>query len=191
LSLTGPSGSGKTTLLACLAGLLKPTSGEVVISSAALSTLSARQRSALRLRQVGLVFQFGELISELNPLENVALPAMMSGMARRRAEQRAGDLLYELDAAELAYQSAATLSGGERQRVAVARALVLEPQILLADEPTGSLDRAATDQVAQLLFEVPKRYGCALVVVTHNPAVAQRADAGFELRDGRLHGTVP
>lgn len=157
----------------------------------ALSTLSARQRSALRLRRMGLVFQFGELIAELTALENVALPAMISGVPRRQAEERAGDLLYDLAVAQRAYQPAASLSGGERQRVATARALVMEPGILLADEPTGSLDRAATSEVAQLLFEMPKRHGCALVLVTHNPAVGQRADASAELRDGRLHGTAP
>jgi putative ABC transport system ATP-binding protein/lipoprotein-releasing system ATP-binding protein len=116
---------------------------------------------------------------------------MLNRVPRPVAEERAGDLLYQLDIAELAYRATSTLSGGERQRVAVARALVLKPAVLLADEPTGSLDRAATDQVARLLFEMPRRYGCALVVATHNPAVARRADGWSELRDGRLRGTGP
>lgn len=191
LSVTGPSGSGKTTLLMCLSGLLTPTSGNITIYGTELSKISSRQRSALRLRRVGLVYQFGELISELTPLENVALPAMMSGIARPLAEERAGELLYALDVADRAYQPTPTLSGGERQRVAVARALVMEPGVILADEPTGSLDRAATEKVAQLLFEVPKRFGCALVVVTHNSAVARQADLISELRDGCLHGVAP
>lgn len=191
LAVTGPSGSGKTTLLTCLAGLLRPTAGEVHVDGTALSRLSTRQRSALRLHKIGLVYQFGELLAELTALENVALPAMLADTPRRKAEQWAGDLLYELDVAHAAAQPAATLSGGERQRVAVARALVMQPRLLLADEPTGALDRAATDQVAALLFAAPQQFGCALVVVTHNPAVARRADTHRQLRDARLHADAP
>lgn len=186
VAITGPSGSGKTTLLMCLSGQFSLAGGEVRVGGVVLSGLPPRRRAALRLRCIGQIYQFGELVPELTPIENVALPAMLNRMPRQEAEERAGELLYQLDVAEVAYRDTTVLSGGERQRVAVARALMMRPQLLLADEPTGSLDSEATELVSGLLFELPDRFGCALVVVTHNPLVANRADRRWELRDGRL-----
>lgn len=185
-AITGPSGSGKTTLLMCLAGLLPTASGRVRIAGQEITQLSSRQRAAVRLSHIGLVYQFGELLQELSPIENVALPALLSPTHRKDAFSRAGQLLRDLGIADLAGADTSTLSGGERQRVAVARALVTKPVVVLADEPTGSLDRAAADVVSDLLFELPKQYNVGLVVVTHNQRVAGRADQQLELDSGVL-----
>lgn len=181
VALTGPSGTGKTTLLMCLAGLLPPTAGQVRVDGDDLTSLSPAARAALRLRRIGIVYQFGELLPELTPLENVTLPALLRGTRRRQAHDKARALMDDLGIGPLAGGSTATLSGGERQRVAVARALVTDPAVVLADEPTGSLDRAGADIVAELLFGLPGTYGCALVVVTHNSDVAARADRELSL----------
>ncbi len=181
IAVTGPSGSGKTTLLMCLAGIFPIDSGHIRINGCDVTMLTPAARAALRLRHVGVVYQFGELLPELTPLENAALPALLRGERRRAAYARARDLLNELGVGELASASTQTLSGGERQRVAVARALITEPTVVLADEPTGSLDRAAAGVVSDLLFELPGRHACALIVVTHNEQVASRADSVLSL----------
>ncbi|OKI87236.1 ABC transporter ATP-binding protein [Micromonospora sp. CB01531] len=175
-AIVGPSGTGKTTLLMCLAGILKVKAGIVRIDGDELTSMKAAARAAVRLRRIGLIYQFGELLPELSPIDNVALPALLAGVRQRSAYGRSRHLLAELGVETLAEAPTAALSGGERQRVAVARALVTEPTVVLADEPTGSLDPVATDVVANLLFDLPKTHGCALVVVTHNDAVAVRAD---------------
>jgi putative ABC transport system ATP-binding protein/lipoprotein-releasing system ATP-binding protein len=184
VAITGPSGTGKTTLLLCLAGLVPIDAGRILIDGMDLRTLNSRAKAALRLRHIGIVYQFGELLPELTPIENVALPALLGGVGQRQATMKARELLDDLDVGALAGASTATLSGGERQRVAVARALVTDPTVVLADEPTGSLDREGADVVADLLFSLPGRYRCALVVVTHNDAVAARADRALALRSG-------
>ncbi len=175
-AIVGPSGTGKTTLLMCLAGILEVKAGIVRIDGDELTSMKAAARAAVRLRRIGLIYQFGELLPELSPVDNVALPALLAGVRQRSAYGRSRRLLAELGVETLAEAPTAALSGGERQRVAVARALVTEPTVVLADEPTGSLDPVATDVVANLLFDLPKAHGCALVVVTHNDAVAARAD---------------
>ncbi len=182
----GPSGSGKTTLLLCLAGLLPAQQGQVILAGHDLTTGRRSRLAALRLRHVGFVYQFGELLPELTPLENVALPALMSGQTRGSAFGKAEELLTELGIGEVSGTATAVLSGGERQRVAVARALITEPDVLLADEPTGSLDRSSVDAVASLLFSLPESKNCALVVVTHNWRVAERATRRYELTGGKL-----
>lgn len=186
LAVTGPSGTGKTTLLMCLAGILPVAGGRVWINGQELTSLPPRARSALRLRSVGLVYQFGELLPELTPLENVTLPALLNSAPRRASYERGKTLLHDLGVGELADAASATLSGGERQRVAVARALITRPGVILADEPTGSLDSASGQVVSDLLFDLPRRYGCALIVVTHNDRVAARADQQLALDAGRL-----
>lgn len=186
LAITGPSGSGKTTLLLCMAGLLVPDSGTIRLGDQPVNRLSPAARAALRLRSVGVVYQFGELLPELSPVENVALPALLAGVPRDKAYRRAGDLLGDLGVGDKATVATTVLSGGERQRVAVARALVTEPALLLADEPTGSLDPETTGTVAALLYDLPHRYDCAVVVVTHNQQVAMGADRQMALRRGVL-----
>jgi putative ABC transport system ATP-binding protein/lipoprotein-releasing system ATP-binding protein len=191
LAVVGPSGTGKTTLVMLLAGFTRPDTGTVRVAGRDLSTLSDRERAAVRLTEIGVVYQSGELLPELTPLENVALPALLAGAGRDRGFGRAAALLRELAVEGIAASPTSTLSGGERQRVAVARALVNGPAVLLADEPTGSLDRDTTDVVADLLFALPGSRGCALVVVTHDDRIAARADRIVELRSGALAEVVP
>ncbi|QOC94973.1 ABC transporter ATP-binding protein [Micromonospora craniellae] len=180
-AIVGPSGTGKTTLLMCLAGILPIKAGRVRIAGQDLTAAKGRDRAGLRLREIGLIYQFGELLPELSPIDNVTLPALLAGIRRKEAYGRARRLLTELEVETLSEAPTALLSGGERQRVAVARALVTEPTVVLADEPTGSLDPASTELVANLLFGLPETHGCALVVVTHNDRVAARADSVFRL----------
>ncbi|CAM5303992.1 lipoprotein-releasing system ATP-binding protein LolD [Streptomyces xanthochromogenes] len=181
-AVTGPSGSGKSTFLGCVLGLIRPSGGTVEVAGQDIARLRQRALERHRSRHMGVVFQFGELLPELTPVENVALAALLAGTPSGQAYERAEGLLAELG---VPYRGVPTgqLSGGERQRTAVARALVNEPAVLLADEPTGALDATTRDSVADLLFEVPERWGCALVVVTHDPAVAARADVRVELKD--------
>ncbi|WP_345747059.1 ABC transporter ATP-binding protein [Streptomyces sp. ODS28] len=184
-AVTGPSGSGKSTLLLCILGLTSPESGTVTAGGHELTGLSARRLARVRRESIGTVFQFGELLPELTPLENVALPALLSGGPHEDAYRRAAELLDEL---EVPREGTPTglLSGGERQRAAVARALITGPRVLLADEPTGALDARTREAVADLLFTVSERRGCALLVVTHDPSVAARAGRVLRLEGGRL-----
>ncbi|MFJ7156059.1 ABC transporter ATP-binding protein [Streptomyces sp. NPDC101118] len=185
VAVIGPSGSGKSTLLGCALGLVRPSGGSVRVAGADITTMRARALERHRSRHLGVVFQSGELLPELTPVENVALAALLAGRRPGPAYEEAGRLLAELGvpASEIA---TAHLSGGERQRTALARALVNEPSVLLADEPTGALDAAARDTVCDLLFGLPRRRGCALVVVTHDAEVAGRADRTFELSRAHL-----
>lgn len=187
IAIVGPSGSGKTTLLHVLAGLIAPDSGEVPVAGLDLTRASARALARHRREQVSMVFQFGELLPELNVAENVSLPLRLRG-------ERPDDALVQgmLEAVGLGRPGAwpAQLSGGEMQRAAVARALVTRPAVLLCDEPTGSLDAANSEQVASLLLEVARHSAATLVVSTHDPAVAKRMDESWLLTDDglrRLH----
>ncbi|MBW8481282.1 ABC transporter ATP-binding protein [Actinomadura parmotrematis] len=185
VAVSGPSGSGKSTLLMCLLGLVRPDAGEIAVAGADVTRMSRRALAEHRRRTMGMVFQFGELLPELTPVENAALPALLGGTGRRAAYAAARELLVRLG---VPVEGTATglLSGGERQRVAVARALAAGPAVVLADEPTGALDAEAREAVADLLFALPAEHGCALVVATHDPAVAARADERLVLRGGRL-----
>ncbi|MFI0355320.1 ABC transporter ATP-binding protein [Actinomadura sp. 9N407] len=185
VAVTGPSGSGKTTLLMCALGLVPPDSGTVQVAGEDLGRLSFRRLAAHRRRNIGVVFQFGELLPELSPVENVALPALLAGEPHRAAYREAAGLLESMRVPVDATRTA-LLSGGERQRTAVARALIGGPALLLADEPTGALDREAGAMVADLLFSLPLTRACALVVVTHDQAIAERADRRLRLEGGRL-----
>ncbi|MYT12312.1 ATP-binding cassette domain-containing protein [Streptomyces sp. SID4951] len=184
-AVVGPSGSGKSTLLGCVLGLIRPAQGQVEVAGQDVVRMRQRALERHRSRHMGVVFQFGELLPELTPVENVALAALLGGTPSNQAYERAETLLRDLG---VPYDGAPTgqLSGGERQRTAVARALINQPAILLADEPTGALDRATRDSVTKLLFDVPKRWGCALVVVTHDIEVADRADRCLELTGAAL-----
>lgn len=175
LAVMGRSGSGKSTLMSLALGLFDPTVGRVSVLGTDWSTLSAARRAEHRSRHVGVVFQQGELIDELTPLENVLLPALWSGIPAAQARARAEELLDTLRVRTSA-PTTAVVSGGERQRIAVARALVGSPALLLADEPTGALDDDTAAVMADLLFSLPTERGCALLVVTHSRALAERAD---------------
>ncbi|KFG72305.1 ABC transporter ATP-binding protein [Streptomyces mutabilis] len=188
VAVTGPSGSGKSTLLSCVLGLVRPQSGTISAGGQRMTGLKAGALAAARRRSVGMVFQFGELLPELTPVENVALPVLLDGGHQAQAEKDAVELLEELAVPHGATPTG-VLSGGERQRTAVARALITRPPVLLADEPTGALDPKAREVVAGQLFEVCRDRGCALLVVTHDPNVAARADQCFELQEGALIAT--
>ncbi|MGW1374773.1 ABC transporter ATP-binding protein [Streptomyces sp. NPDC002446] len=184
-AVVGPSGSGKSTLLGCVLGLIRPSQGRVEVAGLDVVRMRQRALERHRSRHMGVVFQFGELLPELTPVENVALAALLGGTSTGQAYERAETLLRDLG---VPYDGVPTgqLSGGERQRTAVARALINEPALLLADEPTGALDRTTRDAVTELLFDVPRRWGCALVVVTHDFEVADRADRCLELTGAAL-----
>jgi len=187
VAVMGPSGSGKSTLLHCLAGLLRPDAGEVVFDGRRVDQLSERERSALRLHRFGFVFQFGELVPELTLLENVALPVRLTQRAgRRTAARRAQEALAALGVGEVADRRAAEVSGGQAQRAAVARALVHDPAVVFADEPTGALDTVAGEQVLEALVGMARDRGTAVVLVTHEPRVAAYAQREVVLRDGRV-----
>jgi ABC-type lipoprotein export system ATPase subunit len=184
VAVVGPSGSGKTTLLNCIAGLVNVSSGRIAVLGEGSSTVHSARTAALRLRAIGIVFQFGELLPELDVVENVALPALF--MRRRDAYGKARQLLQAVNMAESAHRSTDSLSGGETQRVAVARALVNDPTLVLADEPTGALDEDNARVVTQLLVSTCKERRTALIVATHDPQVAQFCDRTLRLTRGQL-----
>ncbi|MFI5619604.1 ABC transporter ATP-binding protein [Streptomyces sp. NPDC051567] len=184
VAVMGPSGSGKSTLISCALGLVSPQ-GVVRVAGSDITRMRRRELARHRGAHTGVVFQFGELLPELTPVENVALAGLLSGASRGEAYEDARTLLTELGVPTAA-RSTGTLSGGERQRTAVARALINKPVLLLADEPTGALDDANRDSVADLLFQVPSRWECGLLVVTHDEQVANRADRVLRLVDGGL-----
>ncbi|MCA8970748.1 MAG: ABC transporter ATP-binding protein [Planctomycetes bacterium] len=187
-AIVGPSGSGKSTLLHILGGLLEPTSGSVVVDGIDLAQQSADERAAFRNRRVGFVFQSHHLLPQCSALENVLIPTLIdkSRAEREAAIPRAKSLLERVGLASRADHRPSELSGGECQRVAVVRALIREPALLLADEPTGSLDAEASKAVGELLVEMAKAHGACLVTVTHSMQLAKRMDRIVELNDGRL-----
>lgn len=186
LALLGPSGSGKSTLLHCLAGILRPDSGEVRYRGVRLDDQSDDGRSKLRRSDFGFVFQFGSLVPELTAVENVALPLRLAGARRRPAEQQAHDWLERLDVGAVAGKLPGAMSGGQGQRVAVARALVGGPRVVFADEPTGALDSLNGELVMEELVGAAREQGAAIVLVTHEARIAAYADREVVLRDGRL-----
>lgn len=186
VAIEGPSGSGKTTLLGLLAGLEDPDAGEIEVLGHDLSQLTAAERARLRRARIGIVFQSFGLIASLRAAENVALPLALAGVPLQERETRARDALEEVGLASVFDSRVDELSGGERQRVGVARALINEPAVILADEPTGSLDEENAVNVLGLLTGAVRRRGASLVLVTHDPASAARADRHYLMRDGRL-----
>lgn len=186
VAITGASGSGKSTLLGLLAGLDLPSSGSLALFGQMLTDLSEDQRAALRLGQVGFVFQSFHLLEHLTALENVLLPLEL-GTNPSDAKQRALTALEQVGLAARAQQLVTKLSGGEQQRVALARAFVTQPKLLFADEPTGNLDRHTGQDVAALLFRLQRDYQTTLVLVTHDESLAAQCEYWYRLADGRLH----
>lgn len=184
VAVLGPSGSGKSTLLALMAGLDRPSQGEVLLNGKAIHDLSEDQLARLRLQEIGFVFQSFQLLGNLTARENVLLPLELAGV--RDADQRVADLLKNVGLGQRGHHYPSQLSGGEQQRVAVARAFACHPPLLLADEPTGNLDSATGSLLLELLMDLRRRHGTTLVLVTHDAAVASSADRRIFLRDGRL-----
>lgn len=187
VAVMGPSGSGKSTLLHCLAGILVPDAGQVQFSGRRVDTLPETERSALRRDRFGFVFQFGQLVPELTAEENVALPLLLNGMRRREALEKARGWFDRLELDGLEGRRSGELSGGQAQRVAVARGLVAAPQVLFADEPTGSLDSLGGERVMELLTAAARETGTTVVLVTHEARVAAYADREVIVRDGVVH----
>ncbi len=186
VAVVGASGSGKSTLLHLLGGLDRPTAGTVRIQGASMSSMSEEERSKLRSRSVGFVFQFHQLLPEFTALENAMMPGWIAGRPSAQVRARAENLLSDLGLAERLEHKPAELSGGEQQRVAVARALHLKPAVLLADEPTGNLDRPATAALLSILERYRHQESQAIVIATHNPEVAHSAGRVLALEDRRL-----
>ncbi len=185
VSVIGPSGSGKSTLLHCAAGILPVDAGTVTFEGVDLSTLADRDRSRLRLREFGFVFQFGRLLPELTCRDNVAVPLRLSGRGRRDARAIAEEWLGRLDVDDVAGRRPGDVSGGQAQRVALACALATGPRVIFADEPTGALDSLQGEAVMRLLTTTVRHTGAALVLVTHEPRIAAYADREVLVRDGR------
>jgi lipoprotein-releasing system ATP-binding protein len=186
LAIVGQSGAGKSTLLHCIGTLDLPSSGRIRLGKEELTTMSGSRLAAVRNRDIGFVFQFHHLLPEFTALENIMVPGLIQGRPRREMEKRAESLLAEVGLTSRASHRPGELSGGEQQRVAVARALALDPKLVLADEPTGNLDSATSDAIHQLFFQINREHGTTIIVVTHNPAFAERMPRVVRMRDGRV-----
>lgn len=186
VSIVGPSGAGKTTLLQIMGTLDRADSGTVVIGGTDVSRLGQKALARFRNQHIGFVFQFHQLLPEFTALENVMIPALIGGARRRDARQRAEELLAFMGLSERASHKPAELSGGEKQRVAVARALVNRPAVVMADEPSGSLDTANKAELHKLFFDLRDRLGQTFVIVTHDEELARTTDRTVHMRDGRI-----
>ncbi|MEV4490929.1 ABC transporter ATP-binding protein [Micromonospora coxensis] len=189
VAVTGPSGCGKSTLLHCLAGILRPDAGQVTWRGERIDSRSEAARSKLRRTEFGVLFQFGQLVAELTAAENVALPLLLAGTGRREARAAALGWLERLDVADVADVRPGAMSGGQQQRCALARALVTEPRVLFADEPTGALDTLTGEQVLTHLVRLARQQRTSVVLVTHEPRIAAYADREVMLRDGVVDTT--
>ncbi|MBO4142361.1 ABC transporter ATP-binding protein [Micromonospora tulbaghiae] len=189
LAVTGPSGCGKSTLLHCLAGILRPDAGQVTWRGERIDTWSEAARSRLRRTEFGVLFQFGQLVAELTAAENVALPLLLAGTGRRAARTAALAWLDRLGVADVADARPGEMSGGQQQRCAMSRALVTEPRVIFADEPTGALDTLAGEQVLTQLVRLAREQRTTVVLVTHEPRIAAYADREVSLRDGMVDHT--
>ena len=186
VSIVGPSGAGKTTLLQIIGTLDKPDAGTVLVDSVDVTSLSSKKLSDFRNRHIGFVFQFHQLLPEFTALENIMIPAYIAGASHKEARQRAEELLRFMGLSERANHKPNELSGGEKQRVAVARALVNNPAVILADEPSGSLDSKNKEELHQLFFDLRDKFGQTFVIVTHDEQLASITDRTIHMRDGMI-----
>ena len=186
VSIVGPSGAGKTTLLQIIGTLDRPDSGSVYVDSVDVTSLSQKKLSDFRNRHIGFVFQFHQLLPEFTAIENIMIPAYISGVNTKEARRRAEELLQFMGLSDRAKHKPNELSGGEKQRVAVARALVNNPDVILADEPSGSLDSKNKEELHQLFFDLRDKYGQTFVIVTHDEGLASITDRTIHMRDGLL-----
>ncbi|MBQ8832601.1 MAG: ABC transporter ATP-binding protein [Paludibacteraceae bacterium] len=184
VSIIGKSGAGKTTLLQIIGTLDRPDSGSVVIDGVDVFALKEKELADFRNRHIGFIFQFHQLLPEFNALENVMMPAMIARMSEKEAELRAVQLLTELGMAERLTHKPNELSGGEKQRVAAARAMMMSPDVILADEPSGSLDESNKRELHKLLLQMREQYGHTIIIVTHDKELAEISDRVIEMRDG-------
>lgn len=186
LAIIGSSGSGKSTLLHLLGGLDKPTSGEIIFKSQQLNQLSEKEKARLRNQEIGFVYQFHHLLPDFTALENVAMPLLISGAKPNDAKKRAMAMLESVNLVKRANHRPSELSGGERQRVAIGRALINNPALVMADEPTGNLDKTTADSIFDLLISLNRDHGTAFLVVTHDLELANKLDNQLIMRDGHL-----
>ena len=188
VSIVGPSGAGKTTLLQILGTLDKPNSGFVEVDGIDVGKLKSDQLADFRNQHIGFIFQFHQLLPEFTALENVLIPAMIAQTDKKTSTQRAKELLEYLQLGERLEHKPSELSGGEKQRVAVARALINNPSLILADEPSGSLDTKNKEELHKLLFDLRNKFGLTEVIVTHDKELARLCDRTFEMKDGKING---
>lgn len=186
VSIVGPSGAGKTTLLQIIGTLDKPDSGQIIINGTDVSSLSRKKLSEFRNQHIGFVFQFHQLLPEFTALENIMIPAFIAGKSRSEAKKKAEELLDFMGLSDRAGHKPSELSGGEKQRVAVARALINNPAVILADEPSGSLDSKNKEELHQLFFNLRDKFGQTFVIVTHDEHLARITDRTIAMRDGML-----
>lgn len=186
VSIVGPSGAGKTTLLQIIGTLDRPDTGTITIDGIDVSKLSSKKLSDFRNQHIGFVFQFHQLLPEFTAIENIMIPAYIAGVSHREARQRAEELLEFMGLSDRASHKPNELSGGEKQRVAVARALINHPAVILADEPSGSLDSKNKEELHQLFFDLRDKFGQTFVIVTHDEQLASITDRTIHMRDGQL-----
>ena len=186
ISIVGSSGAGKTTLLQILGSLDRPDSGDIIIDGQNISTLSERKLAKFRNENLGFIFQFHQLLPEFSAIENVMLPAMIKGESKAKAKEKAFKLMQNLGLEERCEHQPNELSGGEQQRVSVARALINEPKVIFADEPSGNLDSENSESLHQLFFQIRDQFESSIVIVTHNEKLAEMADRKLVMKDGQF-----